>query len=107
MTTLQLKHIKRYKDLALLLIKYGQLDLAKEFGEDLPLSENSSIINQEAPAPEELVKDLQRLGPTFVKLGQLLSTQTDILPEAYAEALSKLQDHADPFFYEEVEKDYS
>lgn len=32
-----------------------------------------------------------------------MSTQTDILPEAYAEALAKLQDQADPFSYEEVE----
>ncbi len=104
MSTLQLKHFKRYKDLALLLMKYGQLDMLKELGPDMPLPDQSTIVGKEAANPEELAKDLQQLGPTFVKLGQLLSTQTDILPEAYAEALAKLQDRADPFSYEEVER---
>ncbi len=103
MATLQVKHLKRYKDLAWLLMKYGRLDIVKEFEPDLPL-EQAPPLDKNAPSPEELVKDLQTLGPTFMKLGQLLSTQTDILPDAYADALAKLQDHADPFPYPEVEK---
>ncbi|MCA1843565.1 MAG: AarF/ABC1/UbiB kinase family protein, partial [Actinobacteria bacterium] len=45
---------------------------------------------------EELAADLERRGPTFVKLGQLLSTRTDLLPEPYIQALSRLQEHCDP-----------
>jgi ubiquinone biosynthesis protein len=103
MTTLKFKHLKRYKDLVWLLVKYGQLDI-KDLGSDVSLPDSTSLVDRGAGHPEDLAKDLQQLGPTFVKLGQLLSTQTDILPEAYADALSKLQDQADPFPYEEVEK---
>lgn len=104
MTALQLKHIKRYKDFAWLLMKYGRSDLLKEVGSDAPQVDASALAEGKIPKPEELAKDLQAMGPTFVKLGQLLSTQTDILPEPYVEALTKLQDRADPFPYEEVEK---
>jgi ubiquinone biosynthesis protein len=40
---------------------------------------------------------LEELGPLFVKLGQLLSTRRDLLPDDIAEELSKLQDHVPPF----------
>lgn len=103
MSSLKVKHFKRYKDFAWLLLKYGQLDMLKEM--DPELGEKTTLsFPTKTPSPEELVKDLQSLGPTFIKLGQLLSTQTDFLPDAYAEALSKLQDQVDPFSYEEVEK---
>jgi ubiquinone biosynthesis protein len=52
---------------------------------------------------EQLAKDLEKLGPTFVKLGQLLSTRTDLLPQAYLAALSRLQDDVSPFSFGEVE----
>jgi ubiquinone biosynthesis protein len=52
---------------------------------------------KESPEPERLAKDLEKLGPTFVKLGQVLSTRADLLPPPYLEALSRLQDHVEPF----------
>jgi ubiquinone biosynthesis protein len=51
---------------------------------------------KESPEPERLAKDLEKLGPTFVKLGQVLSTRADLLPPPYLEALSRLQDHVEP-----------
>lgn len=56
------------------------------------------------PAPEELSKDLRAMGPTYVKLGQLLSTRPDMLPEPYLEALANLQDEGDVISYDEVEE---
>src|SRR5262249_26283717 len=52
---------------------------------------------------EELPQDLERLGPTFVKLGQLLSSRTDLLPPRYVKALTRLQDKVEPFPFSEVE----
>ena len=53
---------------------------------------------------EQLAKDLEALGPTFIKLGQLLSGRSDLLPPAYVEALSRLQDDVEPFSFADVER---
>src|SRR5215204_5202330 len=57
-----------------------------------------------AAEPERLAKDLEKLGPTFVKLGQVLSTRADLLPSAYLEALSRLQDNVEPVPLEDIQK---
>src|SRR5688572_23457086 len=53
---------------------------------------------------DSLARDLESLGPTFVKLGQLLSTRADLLPVAYLEALARLQDAVEPVPFEEIQK---
>lgn len=55
------------------------------------------------PSPEELAEDLQNMGPTYVKLGQLLSTRPDMLPQPYLDALAELQDNGEVIPYHEVE----
>ncbi len=55
-------------------------------------------------APEALARDLEKLGPTFVKLGQVLSTRPDLLPPAYLEALTRLQDNVKPFPFADVQR---
>lgn len=103
--SLKPERLKRYKDVAMLLIKYGRSDLISAAGlEDSVLpDEIAAEAGATAPA-EELAKDLERLGPTFIKLGQLLSTRGDLLPGPYLDALERLQDHIEPFPYEEVER---
>jgi predicted unusual protein kinase regulating ubiquinone biosynthesis (AarF/ABC1/UbiB family) len=56
------------------------------------------------PRADELARDLEKMGPTFIKLGQLLSTRADFLPPAYIQALTRLQDNIDPFSYGEVDE---
>ena len=95
--------LKRYKDVAMLLIKYGRSDLISKAGLEETISPDEMSPATIATA-DELAKDLEHLGPTFIKLGQLLSTRADLLPTAYLDALTKLQDQIEPFKFEEVER---
>jgi len=102
--SLKPERLKRYKDVAMLLIKYGRSDLISLAGlEGSVLPDEIAAESEIAPA-EDLAKDLEKLGPTFIKLGQLLSTRADLLPGPYLEALERLQDHIEPFPYEDVER---
>ena len=102
--SLKPERLKRYKDVAMLLIKYGRSDLISAAGlEGSVLPDEIAAETETAPA-EDLARDLEKLGPTFIKLGQLLSTRADLLPGPYLEALERLQDSIEPFPYEEVEK---
>ncbi|HVI70928.1 MAG TPA: AarF/UbiB family protein, partial [Pyrinomonadaceae bacterium] len=102
--SLKPERLKRYKDVAMLLIKYGRSDLISPAGlEGSVLPDEIAAETETAPA-EDLANDLERLGPTFIKLGQLLSTRADLLPGPYLDALERLQDQIEPFPYEEVER---
>lgn len=91
-------YLKRYKDIAWLFAKYGQPGMISKFGFDAEAED----IRTRGEA-QELPDDLERLGPTFVKLGQLLSSRADLLPARYLKALSRLQDKVKPFPFREVE----
>jgi ubiquinone biosynthesis protein len=104
--SLKPKHLGRYGDLARLLIKHGRRDLVEGAGLESALSAEDSPGDAVEPTPQaaELADDLERLGPTYIKLGQLLSTRADILPLSYMEALSRLQDEVGPFDGAEAER---
>ena len=95
------KHIGRYRDIARLLMKYGRSDLVSQAGLDACLDEPDPDVAEDAV---ELADDLEAMGPTFIKLGQLLSTRSDLISPVYARALSRLQDEVEPFDYREVER---
>jgi len=104
--SLKPEHVKRYRDLARLMLKYGRSDLVQTAGlEDALLQEDQGALAapQNGPRPEELADDLERMGPTFIKLGQLLSTRPDLLPQPYIDALTRLQDNVEPFPAQEAE----
>lgn len=81
--------------IAKLLFKYATSDLVRG-------PAGSAEHEQLDPPPEEFVSDLEGMGPSFVKFGQLLSTRADLLPPPYLEALQKLQDDVDPVPYDDV-----
>ena len=51
--------------------------------------------------PEKLCAIIEELGPTFIKLGQILSMRSDILPAAYCDALKKLRSSVAPMPYQQ------
>ena len=98
-------HWSRYAQLVQLALRHGRRDLlahaqatdllSRDFPDEPPTAE------EEARA-EALAHELERLGPTFVKFGQLLSTRADLLPPVYLAALERLQDQVAPFPFAEV-----
>jgi predicted unusual protein kinase regulating ubiquinone biosynthesis (AarF/ABC1/UbiB family) len=102
--SLKPEYLKRYKDIAWLFMKYGRSDLVKQAGLEDALADDSAVAQVAAPEAEELSKDLEKMGPTFVKLAQLLSTRADLLPTPYLDALARLQDDVAPFSFGEVEQ---
>jgi len=102
--SLRPEHLKRYKDIAWLFMKYGRSDLVKKAGLEGALESTSNGNAANAPEARELAGDLEKLGPTYVKMGQLLSTRADLLPPPYLKALTRLQDKVEPFPFSEVEK---
>ncbi|MDQ1374366.1 MAG: ubiquinone biosynthesis protein [Actinomycetota bacterium] len=103
--SLKPQHLKRYRDMARLLAKYGRSDLVREAGLDDAL-EPGDAVDPDAPPPEaeQLAADLEAMGPTFIKLGQLLSTRADLLPAPYLQALTRLQDDVEPMSFAIVEE---
>jgi ubiquinone biosynthesis protein len=88
-----------------LFTKYGLGDFADRTG--LRALANASDGNGSDPSREKAVQFRQRLvelGPAYIKLGQVLSTRPDLVPEIYVEELEKLQDDVPPISYEQVEQ---
>src|SRR5687768_6514142 len=97
-------HLKLYKQIVGLLLKYGRSDLVHDISTTEILDEPELERSTGAVSPSELADDLERMGTTFVKLGQVLSSRPDLLPEPYLKALARLQDKVKPFSFEEVEQ---
>jgi ubiquinone biosynthesis protein len=96
-------HLRRYRQIAVLLWKYGRSDLVKQMGIDEEMDKDGGPQPSDAN-PEQLADDLEAMGPTFVKLGQVLASRPDLLPEPYLQALGRLHDKVKPFPYAEVEE---
>jgi predicted unusual protein kinase regulating ubiquinone biosynthesis (AarF/ABC1/UbiB family) len=94
-TVARVRHLRRYAEIGRLLVKYGRSDLARHILTDEDPLEAGADDGAPADA-DELARDLEALGPTFIKLGQLLSTRRDLVPGAYADALARLQDAVEP-----------
>jgi ubiquinone biosynthesis protein len=98
--------VQRARQIFTVLARHGYGHLVEKLGlSETPLL--GAILpppsRQGATSPQRIRQVLEELGPTFVKLGQILSTRPDLIPAAYTEEFSKLQDTVPPFPFEEVE----
>lgn len=95
---------RRYREVAKTLARHGFSMLLGEIGlsSHLPIVER--IHHRRAPGgwAERVPGLLAELGPSWVKIGQLASTRTDVLPSSLVHALETLQDHVPPFEVDEV-----
>ncbi|HET7386501.1 MAG TPA: AarF/UbiB family protein [Nocardioidaceae bacterium] len=96
-------HLPRYRQIASLLLRHGRGDLVRSSGLDDVVGDET-IAEGDPDAAARLTDDLEEMGPTFVKLGQLLASRVDLLAPAYTSALTRLQDHVEPFGFDQVQQ---
>ena len=106
-TVSHLKDLPRYRQILATLVRHGYHDVVSALHlEGLVRPFERAATGHDVP-PHDRARRLrlicEDLGPTFVKLGQVLSTRHDLLPEAYTTELSALRDDVRPFPYDEAE----
>ncbi len=96
----RVRSLQRYRQVAGVLARHGFGGALEYLSVHRRLSLSKSELRPtteplESPA-QHLREALEELGPTYVKLGQILSTRSDLLPEPFIEELRKLHDHVAP-----------
>ncbi len=105
-------HLMRYRHIMAVLIKYGFEEVAGILArrlkiglgsKGLPTAESQAIA--QTSLAQRVRMAMEELGPTFIKLGQLLSTRPDLLPSEYIDELERLQDQVTPEKLELIRKE--
>ncbi len=105
------RHLNRYRKILSILFKYGFGDLLELLKIDQYIEVGLQMISQKKREPVDKLSKAQRLrlafeelGPTYIKLGQILSIRPDLIPAAFIEELAKLQDKVPPFSFSDVKQ---
>jgi ubiquinone biosynthesis protein len=103
-----IRSIRRYLNVVRVLSKYGFDQALEMLGVAEVVGRSRRLFNRSKPdiarltAAERMRLALEELGPTFVKLGQILSTRPDVIPHSFVREFEKLQDNVPGFSFEEV-----
>ena len=97
-------HLLRYQKFIGFMLKYWNSDLFGNAASKAMEGNTANSENSYEQTPNELVEDLKNMGPTYIKMGQLLSTRPDLLPDDYLKALATLQDDVPAIPYNEVQQ---
>lgn len=101
--------LKRINEIAGVLLKYGFTDAIRRFGLATPVEQAGKLVRQSfdrdlltMPPARRLRKAMEEMGPTFVKLGQILATRVDMFPPDWISEFEKLQDSTPAIPFEQL-----
>ena len=100
----------RFREIAGVFVSHGfgwvvaQLKLRRELQIEYEGAELTRAALGSPDSGKRLVSAFTQLGPTFVKLGQILSTRPDLLPQPIIDELTRLQDAVEPLPFEQIEE---
>jgi ubiquinone biosynthesis protein len=102
---LRARHFGRYKDIALLFTRYGLKDFTVRSSPEAAAEGGRRELEPDVAArAAAFAAELKRLGPAFVKFGQILSTRPDVVPPEYIAALESFQNRLEPFPFSDVKR---
>lgn len=107
--TKTLRNAGRVQHILTVLVRHGFADAVQAVGFEKLLGRGLKLIGHDAdlihlPQSVRLRMALEELGPTFVKMGQILSTRPDLIPGDWAAEFAKLQDDVPPVPFDQIEK---
>ena len=105
------RHMQRYRQILTVLFRYGFGDMIDTLKIEQYLEIGLNMVSKKRrerieglTRAEKMRMVVEELGPTFVKMGQILSTRPDLLPQEFLHELQKLQDHVHPFPFDQAKE---
>lgn len=105
------RHLNRYRRILAVLFKYGFGDLLERLRIEQYLEIGLQMISKKRAQrmerlsrPQRLRVAFEELGPTYIKLGQVLSTRPDLIPVDFIHELAKLQDRVPPVAFQQIKE---